>query len=104
MAVAGHIVEVFSYHEGKKCFLAPYLQGDHWVLFILCPNSKSAYILDSSKNDQKKLDEYLFVSLISTIFPGRFDKSEKCYKQKGMVLEMIPRLIEMVNDSRKRTQ
>ncbi|CAI9302469.1 unnamed protein product [Lactuca saligna] len=88
--------------------------SDYWVLFILCPNSKSAYILDSSKNDEKKSDEYIFASLINRIFPGQFDKWEtvKFWKKKmfaspdkleDMVLELIPHLIEMMNDSRKRT-
>ncbi|CAI9279845.1 unnamed protein product [Lactuca saligna] len=139
--VTKHIEEVFSYHKSKRYFLAPYLQGMHWLLFILCPESKCGYILDSlcEKNQEKKKDAYHFPSFIDNVFPGRVNKWEtvKCYKQKGgwecgfivikhmkefvenklwkkksfvtpvkledMVSEIIPRLIKMVNDSRKRT-
>ncbi|CAI9288114.1 unnamed protein product [Lactuca saligna] len=70
--VTKHIEEVFSYHKSKRYFLAPYLQGMHWLLFILCPESKCGYILDylCEKNQEKKKDAYHFPSFIDNVFPG----------------------------------
>nr|KAJ0199808.1 hypothetical protein LSAT_V11C600314540 [Lactuca sativa] len=74
--VTKHIEEVFSYHKGKRYFLAPYLQGMHWLLFILCSESKCGYILDSlcEKNQEKKKDAYHFPSFIDNVFLGRVNK------------------------------
>nr|KAJ0218725.1 hypothetical protein LSAT_V11C300155140 [Lactuca sativa] len=69
--VIEHIKEICSFHVNKTYFLAPYLQSEHWVLFILCPNSTSSYILDSL-NGEKTKDDYLLPSIIDKIFPNTF--------------------------------
>ena len=43
-AVAEHIEEVFSYHESKKYFIAPYLQGYFFFLSIIHTHTYTHYM------------------------------------------------------------
>ncbi|CAH1412058.1 unnamed protein product [Lactuca virosa] len=101
-AVIEHIKEICSFHVNKTYFLAPYLQSEHWVLFILCPNSGSAYILDSL-NGEKTKDNYLLPSIIDKIFPNTFKWiMGKCNKQRKnwecgyMVIKHMREFVETI--------
>ncbi|GKB25451.1 ulp1 protease family, C-terminal catalytic domain-containing protein [Tanacetum coccineum] len=59
--VIEHIMDTKRLNPGKDIYMAPYMQGDsHWVLMVLCPNSRKGYIVDSyeyeKKNENSALD------------------------------------------------
>ncbi|GJV74721.1 uncharacterized protein Tco_1506305 [Tanacetum coccineum] len=55
--VMDHIIDTKRLNPGKELYLAPYLQGGdggHWLLFVVCPNLRRGYIVDSSKKENMR--------------------------------------------------
>ncbi|GJY48909.1 ribonuclease H-like domain, reverse transcriptase, RNA-dependent DNA polymerase [Tanacetum coccineum] len=57
-----HILATVEAHKEKEIFLAPYLQDSHWVLFLICPKTRTGYIFDSYKRDKKKTSNSFYLS------------------------------------------
>ncbi|GKA18531.1 protein kinase-like domain, concanavalin A-like lectin/glucanase domain protein [Tanacetum coccineum] len=45
----------------------------HWVLIVLCPNSRKGYILDSYKYEEKNENSYYFPGIVERAFDTKFD-------------------------------
>ncbi|GJW95093.1 ulp1 protease family, C-terminal catalytic domain-containing protein [Tanacetum coccineum] len=69
-----HILATVEAHKEKEIFLAPYLQDSHWVLFLICPKTRTGYIFDSYKRDKKKTSNSFY---LSNIVERSFDNSFK---------------------------
>nr|GEZ85039.1 ulp1 protease family, C-terminal catalytic domain-containing protein [Tanacetum cinerariifolium] len=57
-----HILAIVEAHRDKEIFLAPYLQDSHWVLFLICPKTRTGYILDSYNRDKRKTSNSFYLS------------------------------------------
>ncbi|GKC96688.1 ulp1 protease family, C-terminal catalytic domain-containing protein [Tanacetum coccineum] len=57
-----HILATVEAHKEKEIFLALYLQDSHWVLFLICPKTRTGYIFDSYKRDKKKTSNSFYLS------------------------------------------
>nr|KAJ0214647.1 hypothetical protein LSAT_V11C400186960 [Lactuca sativa] len=63
--VVSYIVDAMRVHEDKEFFVAPYWQGLHWTLLVICPNKGTGYILDSLKNsNEKAVENYIVVKYV----------------------------------------
>ncbi|GJS72271.1 ulp1 protease family, C-terminal catalytic domain-containing protein [Tanacetum coccineum] len=66
---------------GYDFYLAPYLQGRHYVLFIICPKHGMGFILNSSKGSNTNEQSYRLAGLVESfatavnmlVFPSLFD-------------------------------
>lgn len=78
-----HILDTKRRNPGKEIYLAPYLKGEcHWLLFVVCPNLRTGYIVDSAKEDNEK--NYYFPEIVERAFEIKFDWTmAKCFQQKG---------------------
>ncbi|PWA92677.1 ulp1 protease family, C-terminal catalytic domain-containing protein [Artemisia annua] len=56
--------------EGYDFYLAPYLQGRHYVLFIICPKHGVAFILNSSRGSSKNEETYRLAGLVESVVGG----------------------------------
>ncbi|KAL4557971.1 hypothetical protein LXL04_036167 [Taraxacum kok-saghyz] len=83
VVVIKHIKEIFLHHK-KKYFLAPYIKGKHWTLFIIDQETKISYILDSLLRPSNN-DNYPIISIIdNTLSPNTYTWIPlKCNKQKN---------------------
>ncbi|PWA72519.1 ulp1 protease family, C-terminal catalytic domain-containing protein [Artemisia annua] len=90
--VVDHIISTKGNNPGKDIYVATYLQGgSHWLLFVVCPNLRRGYIVDSSKRDNTEKNYYSpkIVESYSLAFQYRafeikFDWTmAKCFQQKG---------------------
>ncbi|MFS7949407.1 putative Ulp1 protease family catalytic domain, papain-like cysteine peptidase superfamily [Helianthus anomalus] len=52
--VLDHIPSLATRHVDKDLILAPHLTDNHWSLFIIAPNIRHVYILDSTMVKGKK--------------------------------------------------
>ncbi|CAI9264530.1 unnamed protein product [Lactuca saligna] len=58
-AIINYIVDAMRINQGKQFLIAPYLQSEHWVLFVISPHNRTGYILDSIRSPiQKPMDTY----------------------------------------------
>nr|GEV39602.1 ulp1 protease family, C-terminal catalytic domain-containing protein [Tanacetum cinerariifolium] len=57
-----HILSTVEAHKEKEIFLALYLQDSHWVLFLICPKTRTGYIFDSYNRDKKKTSNGFYMS------------------------------------------
>nr|GEY42778.1 ulp1 protease family, C-terminal catalytic domain-containing protein [Tanacetum cinerariifolium] len=57
-----HILATVEAHKEKEIFHAPYLQDSHWVLFLICPKTRTGYIFDSYNRDKKKTSNGFYLS------------------------------------------
>ncbi|PWA86099.1 ulp1 protease family, C-terminal catalytic domain-containing protein [Artemisia annua] len=82
--VVDHIISTKGKNPGKDIYVAPYLQGgSHWLLFVVCPNLRRGYIVDSSKRDNTE-ENYYFPKIVERAFEIKFDWTmAKCFQQKG---------------------
>ncbi|CAH1418482.1 unnamed protein product [Lactuca virosa] len=66
--VVSYIVDAMRFHKDKQFFVAPYWQGLHWMLLVICPNQGTWYILDSQKNpDEKPVENYIVVKYVEEV-------------------------------------
>ncbi|CAI9288275.1 unnamed protein product [Lactuca saligna] len=74
-AVINYIVDEMRINQGKQFLIAPYLQSEHWVLFVISPHNRTGYILDSIRSPiQKPMDTYyLLKKQVDTAF-ARYKK------------------------------
>ncbi|GJV25732.1 ulp1 protease family, C-terminal catalytic domain-containing protein [Tanacetum coccineum] len=57
--------------EGYEFYVAPYLQGGHYVLFIICPKHGRGFILDSQKESVFHSDDnYVLAGLVDSVLGG----------------------------------
>ncbi|GKC79366.1 ulp1 protease family, C-terminal catalytic domain-containing protein, partial [Tanacetum coccineum] len=57
--------------EGYEFYVAPYLQGAHYVLFIICPKHGRGFILDSQKESVFHTeDNYRLAGLVDSVLGG----------------------------------
>ncbi|GJW19074.1 ulp1 protease family, C-terminal catalytic domain-containing protein [Tanacetum coccineum] len=73
--VMDHIIDTKRLNPGKELYLAPYLQGGdggHWLLFVVCPNLRRGYIVDSSKKENNETS-YYFPEMVERAFEIKFD-------------------------------
>ncbi|CAH1414804.1 unnamed protein product [Lactuca virosa] len=61
--VVNELVDAMNFHQDKDIFLAPYLQGFHYILFVVCPRTHACYILDSCQG-MKTFEDYDIVTHI----------------------------------------
>ncbi|GJY75648.1 ulp1 protease family, C-terminal catalytic domain-containing protein [Tanacetum coccineum] len=52
---------------GYDFYLAPYLQGRHYVLFIICPKHGMGFILNSSKGSNTNEQSYRLAGLVESV-------------------------------------
>ncbi|GKB60885.1 ulp1 protease family, C-terminal catalytic domain-containing protein [Tanacetum coccineum] len=72
--VIEHIMITKRLNPGKEIYMAPYMQADaHWVLIVLCPNSRKGYILDLYKYEEKNENSYYFLGIVERAFDTIFD-------------------------------
>ncbi|GJW26311.1 ulp1 protease family, C-terminal catalytic domain-containing protein [Tanacetum coccineum] len=58
--------------EGYEFYVTPYLQGAHYVLFIICPKHGRGFILDSQKESVFHTeDNYRLAGLVDSVLGGR---------------------------------
>ncbi|GJV65988.1 RNA-directed DNA polymerase, eukaryota [Tanacetum coccineum] len=83
--VIEHIMDTKRLNPGKDIYMAPYMQGDsHWVLMVLCPNSRKGYIVDSYEYEKKNENNYYFPAIVESALDTKFDWTMvKCFQQKG---------------------
>ncbi|GJQ95272.1 retrotransposon protein, putative, ty1-copia subclass [Tanacetum coccineum] len=83
--VIEHIMDTKRLNPGKDIYMAPYMQGDsHWVLMVLCPNSRKGYIVDSYEYEKKNENSYYFPAIVESALDTKFDWTMvKCFQQKG---------------------
>ncbi|XP_052623994.1 uncharacterized protein LOC111916714 [Lactuca sativa] len=63
--VVSYIVDAMRFHEDKQFFVAPYWQGLHLMLLVICPNQGIGYVLDSLKNpNEKPVENYIVVKYV----------------------------------------
>ncbi|GJZ93181.1 ulp1 protease family, C-terminal catalytic domain-containing protein [Tanacetum coccineum] len=56
----------------------------HWVLMVLCPNSRKGYIVDSYEYEKKNENNYYFPAIVESALDTKFDWTMvKCFQQKG---------------------
>ncbi|PWA68561.1 ulp1 protease family, C-terminal catalytic domain-containing protein [Artemisia annua] len=80
--VVNHILETRRLNLGKEIYVAPYLKGRHWLLFVVCPNLRAGYIVDSAIEDNER--NYYFPEIVERAFEIKFDWTmAKCFQQKG---------------------
>ncbi|KAL8251697.1 hypothetical protein R6Q59_035390 [Mikania micrantha] len=64
-----HIYTLYSYHQDKEYFLAPYSANGYWTLFIIAQRKAQVYILDSlMKTGIKDQSSYLLTQVIQSAF------------------------------------
>ncbi|PWA85392.1 ulp1 protease family, C-terminal catalytic domain-containing protein [Artemisia annua] len=69
--VLKHIESTLRVQQDKTIFIAPYLQCEHWVLFVICPLMKTGYILDSlNKSWNKEPSFYSLTPLVEAACRG----------------------------------
>ncbi|GJT87834.1 ulp1 protease family, C-terminal catalytic domain-containing protein [Tanacetum coccineum] len=57
--------------EGYEFYVTPYLQGAHYVLFIICPKHGRGFILDSQKESVfHTKDNYRLAGLVDSVLGG----------------------------------
>ncbi|GJW33347.1 ulp1 protease family, C-terminal catalytic domain-containing protein [Tanacetum coccineum] len=56
---------------GYDFYLAPYLQGRHYVLFIICPKHGMGFILNSSKGSNTNEQSYRLAGLVESVVGSR---------------------------------
>ncbi|GJY14938.1 ulp1 protease family, C-terminal catalytic domain-containing protein [Tanacetum coccineum] len=80
-----HIQQTFAAHKDKTIFIAPYLQDSHWVLFIICPLTKTGYILDSSNRNMRKTPRlYKLTSIVERTCKMQINWTMvKCHQQEA---------------------
>ncbi|CAH1442725.1 unnamed protein product [Lactuca virosa] len=61
--VVNELVDAMNFHQDKDIFLAPYLQGFHYILFVVCPRTHVYYILDSCQG-MKTFEDYDIITHI----------------------------------------
>nr|GEY72425.1 ulp1 protease family, C-terminal catalytic domain-containing protein [Tanacetum cinerariifolium] len=67
--VIEHIMDTKSLNPRKDIYMAPYMQGNsHWVLMLLCPNSRKGYIVDSYEYEKKNKNSYYFPAIVESVF------------------------------------
>ncbi|KAK9049103.1 hypothetical protein SSX86_031929 [Deinandra increscens subsp. villosa] len=80
--VQEHILSVYAKHLDKSYFLAPFLNGEHWSLFIVSPTQQEGYILDSMMGMKNKYD-YPITKVIEETFGDNFNwQMVKCRQHR----------------------
>ncbi|KAK9049252.1 hypothetical protein SSX86_011938 [Deinandra increscens subsp. villosa] len=81
--VQEHILSVYAKHIDKSYFLAPFLNGEHWSLFIVSPTQQEGYILDSMMGMKNKYD-YPITKVIEESFGDNINwQMVKCRQHRN---------------------
>ncbi|KAI3510158.1 hypothetical protein L1887_25689 [Cichorium endivia] len=86
--VVSYIVDTMRFHNDKEFFVAPYWQGLHWMLLVICPNQRTGYILDSIKNpDLKPVGSYMVVKYIEEAVARFKEDTDTTHKMTWTLVE-----------------
>ncbi|CAH1444356.1 unnamed protein product [Lactuca virosa] len=98
--VVSYIVDAMRFHKDKQFFVAPYWQGLHWMLLVICPNQGTGYILDSQKNpDEKPVENYIVVKYVEEVVARLKEDTDTTHPNNWTLVEVCCVLLNIFVDS-----
>ncbi|KAJ9548635.1 hypothetical protein OSB04_021178 [Centaurea solstitialis] len=75
---------VMSHNRELRFFLAPYLQSHHWILLLIIPRHRIAYVLDSLMSKDKTADYYIVKEHVEAAVSMYHEKGGPCDTDKSV--------------------